>query len=83
MHGCSKTNFDNDPKIDLKISLLRAVNKPNTSHLESFIAAIYVSKFQKKECFLINMIRMQMLHLNVTSEPMLKKWDSINLKIEN
>lgn len=63
-HGYFKINFKNYPKVDMKTSPLRVVNKPNPSHLECFIAAIHLSKFQRK-AFLINMIRMQILHLNV------------------
>lgn len=40
MPGYFKRKFENDPKIDMKISILMAVNKQNTSHFDGYVDAM-------------------------------------------
>ena len=40
MPGYFKRKFENDPKIDMKISILMAVNKQNASHFDGYVDAM-------------------------------------------
>ena len=57
--------IENDSKIDLKISLSRALNKYNTFHFEDYID--YTIKKVQQNSSLTNAIKTQMSHLNVTT----------------
>ena len=65
MHNYFRKKIENDSKLDLKISFSRAVNKYNTFHFEDYIDYA-IKKFQQNSS-LINAIKMQMSHLNLTT----------------
>ena len=65
IHNYFRKKIENDSKIDLKISLSRALNKYNTFHFEDYID--YTIKKVQQNFSLTNAIKTQMSHLNVTT----------------